>query len=66
MLVMKNHCFRCFLSQESRAGGGGGGGGGGVVKYRTAATSCDRQLDTKTEIILAASISVLVLLILSW
>ena len=62
MLVMKNHCFRCFLSQESRAGGGGGG----VVKYRTAATSCDRQLDTKTEIILAASISVLVLLILSW
>ena len=24
MLVMKNHCFRCFLSQESRAGGGAG------------------------------------------
>jgi len=49
--------LRCFLSQEESDK---------VVMKQSHSQHCDRQLDTKTEVILAASISVLVLLILSW
>jgi len=64
--------LRCFLSKEDQgsnnAVGLTGSSSGNVRRTWTGDQTqfCDRHLDTKTEIILAASISVLVILILTW
>jgi len=61
--------LRCFLSkEEGNKAGLTGSSSGNVRRTWTGDHSqlCERHLDTKTEIILAASISVLVILILTW